>query len=128
MEDNTLPVLAEIEAILRLSSRKVEHLEYAFCTARGFKYVRQTIGKVWSQANRQAHDKYGVRIVCLKNGTRHSKASQLINDDVSTATIARILGNSQRVVERSYAQISTKKVEQILHNLYTRQKIPASKG
>jgi len=45
-------------------------------------------------ASRKDHEKYGVKVVPFKNGTRHSKASQLASQDVTIDIIARILGNS----------------------------------
>lgn len=113
LEDCTLPILPEIETILR-APRKVESLEYAFCTALGNPYLRQTLDKVWSQANRQANKNHGLKIVCLKNGTRHSKASQLRSRGESLGVIARILGNSEKVIEQAYGRVSVEKVGEVL--------------
>ena len=86
------------------------NLFYIFSTPSGKRYQRQHVGQVWDKACKAA----GVRHISLKNGTRHSKASQLINRDVSTAIIARVLGNSERVVEANYANLTVKKVANIL--------------
>jgi integrase len=112
-EDNTLPLLPEIEAILR-EPRKVQALEYVFSTAYGNPYMRQTVWKIWKAANQKAHEKYGIQLMALKNGTRHSKASQLINQNVSLETIARVLGNTPGVVEKAYGRVSVGRVAEVL--------------
>jgi integrase len=112
-EDNTLPVMPEIEATLRLP-RRVEHWIYVFSTVNGQRYSRQSLYHIWIQANRSANRKYGVRIVSLKNGTRHSKASQLLNQGIDIPLIARLLGNTPGVIERSYGRYKTDTVEQLL--------------
>ena len=93
---------------------KISNIHYVFSTLYGKQYRRQSLWKIWSCANRKANEKYGVKIVSLKNGTRHSKASQLLNRGESLEIIARLLGNSQKVVERSYGRITTDKVARII--------------
>ncbi len=112
-DDNTLPLLPEIEAILR-APKRVESMEYVFCRQRGSPYTRQVLYQIWAAANLKAHIKYGVKIVALKNGTRHSKASQLRSQGESLGVIARILGNSEKVVEQAYGRVSIEKVGEVL--------------
>lgn len=137
MKDNELPIMPEVEKDLvgvkgagrqsvgeqigepsltvtpnQFKSGTPTNLFYVFSTPSGKRYQRQHVGQIWYKACRKA----GVKRISLKNGTRHSKASQLINRDVSTAIIARVLGNSEAIVERNYANLTTKKVANILGN------------
>jgi integrase/recombinase XerD len=129
LKDNELPIMPNVEKDLvgggdspgippsnqKRRETKVHpptNLFYVFSTPSGKHYQRQHVGQIWEKACKRA----GVRHISLKNGTRHSKASQLINRDVSTAIIARVLGNSERVVEANYANLTVKKVAGILGN------------
>jgi integrase len=113
-QDNTLPILPEIEPILR-EQRKVSHWEYQFSTSRGLPYLRQTLYSIWIQASKQANEKYGTRIIPLRNASRHSLASRLINeDDTPIPVIARILGNSPSQIERVYGKVTVKKLAKVL--------------
>lgn len=93
---------------------KVSNLLYVFCTSKGQPYTHQFLYNIWHAANLKAHEKYGVKILPLKNATRHSLASRLLNQDQSLETIAFILGNSRQVVENYYGRIRTQKVMGIL--------------
>ena len=112
-EDNLLPILPQIREVLT-APRKVESMEYAFCTSSGGKVNPQGISNAWLYANRKASKKYGVKIVPLKNGTRHSLASQLRNRGVSLSDIARILGNTEAIVERNYGRVSVSRVAEVM--------------
>jgi integrase len=112
-DENELPIIDEIADILR-SPKKIEHLEYIFCTALGLKYRRQKPSDIWRQANLKAHQKYGIKMIALKNATRHSLASQLANRGESLSTIARILGNSEKVVENNYRTINVTRLLPVL--------------
>lgn len=98
------------------------NLFYIFSTLLGQKYRRQTVYQEWIRASRLSNKRYGTPIMAFKNATRHSKAHQLINDDVSIETVARVLGNSPRVVERAYGKITVKKVGEILASSLHRSK------
>lgn len=106
--ENTLPLFEEIKSILR--SGKVSHWELVFCTASGQKYTRQALYRCWVDASKKA----GVKVIPLKNGTRHSLACQLFERGESSMTVSRILGNTPGVVEKSYAMITVKRVEEVL--------------
>ncbi len=93
-------------------STKVSNLIYVFSNKNGRPYFRQGLYNIWKKANRKAHSKYGIKIISLKNATRHSLASQLANKGKSLAVIARILGNSEHVVEENYRSISVDTVAQ----------------
>ncbi len=112
-EDNILPILPEIEAILN-APRKVEHMIYAFCNSWGSQIRPQYLSAVWFRANGQASEKYGLKRVPLKNGTRHSLASQLRNRGVGLSDIARILGNTEAIVEKSYGRVSVGRVAEVM--------------
>lgn len=111
--DNSLPITPEIEDIIR-TPKKVEHWAYVFCTINGQQYSRQSLYHIWTMANRLANKRYGVKIVSLKNGTRHSKASQLLNKGIEIPLIGRILGNSSGVIEKNYGRYKAERVEEVL--------------
>lgn len=112
-EDDTLPLTPESKAILEATGT-VENLQYAFCGTYGWKVNPRPLSVIWRKANQKANAKYGVKVVALKNGTRHSLASQLRNRGVSLSDIARILGNSEAVVEKNYGRISVERVGQVM--------------
>ncbi len=103
-KDNTLPIENEIKP--HLKAGKMTHMKYVFCTLDGQQYSRQVLYRIWSDANEKAHEKYGIKIMALKNGTRHSKANQLLAAGKSIPYVARWLGNSPSVIERNYGDIS----------------------
>lgn len=107
--DNTLPLLPEAEAIIK-APKKVENLEYVFCDSKGEKFNRYDVYGAWTKANRLS----GVKRVSLKNGTRHSLASQLSNRGTSLSDIARILGNTERVVDENYRRVNIQRIEEVL--------------
>lgn len=111
--ENELPITEEIEKYL-VDRPSISNLHYVFCTSKGQPYIRQLLYNIWHGANLKAHKKYGVKILPLKNATRHSLASRLLEQGETLEVIARILGNSQRVVERNYGRIRTQKVMGIL--------------
>jgi site-specific recombinase XerD len=103
-----------VESLAPTPFTKISNLYYIFCTSKGQPYTRQFLYNIWHYANLKAHKKYGVAIVPLKNGTRHSLASRLLEQGETLEVIARILGNSQQVVERNYGRIRTQRVMGIL--------------
>jgi integrase len=139
MEDNVLPIMPEIEKDLvgggvqcenagklkisgslppdrittgtsRGGSCPPINLHYVFSTSHGLKYTRSAVYGIWVRASKKA----GVRVIPLKNGTRTSLACRLKNRGTATADIARILGNSEQVVEESYARVTTQRAAEIL--------------
>lgn len=112
-QDNLLPITEEIESIIDVID-KVQSLQYLFCNTWGGKVKSKYLSEVWLKANKKAHIKYGVKLVPLKNGTRHSLASQMRSRGVSLSEIARILGNSEAVVEKNYGRISVERVAEIM--------------
>ncbi len=112
-EDNTLPILPEVYEILS-EPHKMENLTYVFCTCYGGKISPKALSWIWNRANGLASQKYGLKRLPLKNGTRHSLASQLRNRGVSLGDIARILGNTEAIVEKSYGRVSVGRVAEVL--------------
>ncbi len=122
-EENELPFFPGVEETLAgggksfpgpAHSAKVINLIYVFSTIHGHQYKRGTLTEEWHRASIKANRLSGVRIVPLKNGTRHSFASQKRNEGVSLEMIARVLGNSQAVVERNYGRITTNRVAEVM--------------
>lgn len=107
-QDNAVAIPEEAKLILK--NDKVTNLEYVFCTATGKKYNHQMLYYIWTRASKKA----GVKVMPLKNGTRHSLASQLLEAGESPVAVSRILGNSPGVVMRYYGNISVEKTREIL--------------
>ncbi len=107
--DNPLPVMPEVELYLK-GQGAVVNLGWVFTTATGGQYSRQVLYLILREALKRA----GVRVMPLKNATRHTLACSLINKGVTIPEIARLLGNSVSVVERTYARVSTETVAQVL--------------
>jgi integrase len=114
-KDNPLPLFDEVKGYLRPG--KVAHWELVFCTAQGRPYTRQILYGVWMRANRLANEKYGVKIVAFKNGTRHSLACQILNKGGSAADAASLLGNTPGVIERAYGTISIERKKEIVRQV-----------
>jgi integrase/recombinase XerD len=115
-EDNVLPIVPTVEEALK-TPKKINHWELAFCTERGRRYTRQALYATWIKANREAHEKYGIRVMALKNATRHSLASRLVEQGESIPTVARILGNRPSVVEKNYARQRASSIKELLANV-----------
>ena len=107
--DNTLQIFDTMRSILR-GSGKVTNLEYIFCTANGEKYTRQVLYRIWTDACKKA----SVKVIPLKNATRHSLACQLLEKGESASMVSRILGNTASVVEKSYGAISVQAASEVL--------------
>jgi len=116
-KENTLPIFDEAISLLK-ESGKVTNLSLVFCTANGERYTRQVLYRLWIDASKAANKKYGTKIIPLKNGTRHSLACQLLQRGESISTVARILGNTPSVIERSYGAISVKTAGEALRKVY----------
>lgn len=143
--DNPLPIMPEVEKYLagggaeltargsracggtavRLggsplsgTSPAIINFTYVFSTATGGQYSRQVLYLILREALARA----GLEPMPLKNATRHTVACSLINKGVSIPEIARLLGNSVSVVERTYARVSTETVAQVLQLRKVQQK------
>jgi integrase/recombinase XerD len=116
-KENTLEIFDEVRPFLK-GSRKVTHLDLVFCTASGERYTRQVLYRLWIDASKAANQKYGTKIIPLKNATRHSLACQLLERGESMAMIARILGNTPSIVEKSYGAISVQAAGEALRKVY----------
>lgn len=100
--DQSLPMTPEIEMLLR-QRKGISNMRYVFCTINGKPYFRQTVRGIWSKANKKANKVYGVPIVALKNGTRHSFITQKIHEGYTPSQIGAITGNTAVIIERNYA-------------------------
>lgn len=110
--DNTLPVFDKVKHLFKVTHFKQR--EYVFSTANGEKYTRQVLYRLWIDASEKAKTK----IIPLKNATRHSLASQLLESGQSAVMVSRILGNTASVVERSYGSISIQAAGEALRNVH----------
>jgi len=116
-KENTLEIFDEVKPFLK-GVGKVTHWDLVFCTADGGPYTRQVLYRLWIDASKAANKKYGTKIIPLKNGTRHSLACQLLERGESTVMVARILGNTPNVIERTYGTISIRAAGEALRKNY----------
>ncbi len=73
----------------------------------GHPYTRRRLEASWEKANTVAHEKDGVPMIHLKNATRHSFASQRINDGFGMDRISKALGHTSiKITEKVYANIT----------------------
>ena len=114
-KDNSLPLFDEVKGYLRPG--KVAHWEFVFCTAQGRPYTRQILYHIWSEANKKAKQMYSIKIVAFKNGTRHSLACQILDRGESSSTVARVLGNTPGVIDRSYGAISVERAGEAIRKV-----------
>jgi len=111
-KDNTIKIFDEVRSYLR-GGGKITHLEFVFCTVNGAKYTQQNLHKLWTKACKKAN----IKVIPLKNGTRHSLACQLLEQNTSAAMVARILGNTPTMIERAYGSITALAASEALRKI-----------
>jgi integrase len=79
----------------------------------GRPYGKNTLREQWYSACRKA----GLSQVQLKDATRHSLASQLVNDNTSLYTVSKLLGHSSVKMTQRYAHIDLESQRVALHKL-----------
>ena len=96
------PVLNDLKTIRGISG-------LVFRTLRGNAYQTH-INDKWERACIKA----GIPGVTMYQGTRHSRASQLVSDGVSIEIVSHILGHKNAKTTRIYAEVSTDGMEKVL--------------
>ncbi len=113
----SLPITPEIDKTFAFRGN-VEHLERVFFTSRGNKYLRQTLDKIWSNANKEANKVHGIPVVNLYTGNRHSFARQRANEGYQMELISKVLGHSStRTTEKYYVRYKTDKLKPLLSQI-----------
>ena len=50
----------------------------------------------------------------MRNASRHSKVTELQDDNVSSEVIARLMGNTPQMIDKIYGKISARKLAEVL--------------
>ena len=77
---------------------------YVFVNRAGRPYSHGSIRKIWTKACKRA----GITHITLYNGTRHSIATQSVQDGIDLAVISKALGHSNMQMTTRYAKMDFK--------------------
>jgi integrase len=98
-----LPIVPEIRDCLK--PREVSKFVF---TKKGLPYVKRTHEKIWHTANMKAHEKYGVPIISMYPGTKHSFGMQRLNDGTANKDqLQAIFGHTNKKSTERYAKYLT---------------------
>jgi integrase len=104
-----LPIIPEIEWTLK--PREVSR--YVF-TKKGSPYTQRMLRYIWEKANKKAHEKYGVPIINLYNGLKHSFGCQRLNAGFSLESIKSIMGHTSGKTTERYAKYALEKLAPVM--------------
>ncbi|MEE8483078.1 MAG: site-specific integrase, partial [Nitrospinota bacterium] len=91
------------EMLEKLAKQKIGPETFVFTNSKGKPYTYNQINKIWARAAKKAK----VDINCYA-GTRHSVASQMLNNGVPELVVKAILGHQSLTMTGNYAHPSTK--------------------
>lgn len=94
-----LPIVLEIEDCLK--PREVSKFVFS---KNGLPYVKRTHEKIWHTANLKAHETYGVPMVSMYPGTKHSFGMQRLNAGFSKDVLQAIFGHTDKKSTEKYAK------------------------
>lgn len=86
----------------KLARQKIGPESFIFMNSKGQPYTYNQVNKIWSRAAKKA----GVDINCYA-GTRHSVASQMLNNGVPELVVKAVLGHQSLAMTGNYAHPST---------------------
>lgn len=94
-----LPIIPEIEDCL-----KPRELSKFVFSKKGLHYQKRTHEKIWHTANLKAHETYGVPMVSMYPGTKHSFGMQRLNAGFSKDILQAIFGHTDKKSTEKYAK------------------------
>ncbi len=94
-----LPIVPEIEECLK--AREVSRFVF---TKNGHPYIKRTHEKIWAEAMRKAHEKYGVPVVSMYPGTKHSLGMNRLNEGISKDLLQALFGHTDKKSTERYAK------------------------
>jgi len=97
----SIPMLKRIKKILNRVPRTLRS-DFIFCYGNGQPYGEKKLRRLWHDAC----EKYGVDKIKLYQGTRHSFASQNVNNGVSLELIGAMMGHVNTATTRKYAHLN----------------------
>ncbi len=100
----TIPNMTQLKEILDKLPRSLQS-DFVFWFGNGKPYSEKKVRNLWYEAC----DKAGIDRIKLYNGTRHSFASQQVNNNKSLELIGAMMGHSNTATTRKYARL--KKVQ-----------------
>lgn len=97
-----LPIIPEIEDCLKPR----EASKFVF-SKNGLPYIKRTHEKIWHTANLKAREAYGVPMVSMYPGTKHSFGMQRLNAGFSKDMLQTIFGHTDKKSTEKYAKYLT---------------------
>jgi integrase len=104
-----LPIIPEIEDCLK--PREVSRFVFS---KKGLPYVKRTHEKIWHTANIKANEEYGVPIVSMYPGTKHSFGMQRLNAGFSKDILQSIFGHVDKRSTEKYAKYLTENLSPVM--------------
>ncbi len=104
-----LPIIPEIEDCLK--PREISKFVFS---KKGLPYVKRTHEKIWHTANFRAHEKYGIPIVSMYPGTKHSFGMQRLNAGYSKDVLQAIFGHTDKRSTERYAKYLTESFSSVM--------------
>jgi integrase len=83
-------------------------------TKKGLPYIKRTHEKIWHSANLKAHKVYGVPIVSMYPGTKHSFGMQTLNQGFSKDLLQTIFGHTDKKTTERYAKYLTETLSEVM--------------
>lgn len=104
-----LPIISEIE-----DSLKPREISKFVFSKKGLPYVKRTHEKIWKTAIAKAHEKYGVPIVSMYAGTKHSFGMQRLNAGFSKDKLQAIFGHTDKKSTEKYAKYLAESLSSVM--------------
>ncbi len=104
-----LPIIPEIEWTLK--PKEVSRFVF---TRKGIPYRQRTLRHIWERANRKANQKYGIPIINLYNGLKHSFGCQRLNAGFPIEAIKEIMGHTTSKTTERYAKYAVEKLAPVM--------------
>lgn len=104
-----LPIIPEIEDCLK--PREISKFVFS---KKGLPYVKRTHEKIWLTANVKAHEKYGIPIISMYPGTKHSFGMQRLNAGFSKDILQAIFGHTDKRSTEKYAKYLTESFSSVM--------------
>jgi integrase len=86
---------------------------WLFARGAGVHYTQNKLGRIWTAVRAQA----GIEGLRLYDATRHSFASQLVNDGQSLLNVSRLMGHSETRMTERYAHSSVQGLRATLEKM-----------
>jgi integrase len=106
-----LPLSVEVMEALKLLPRSISGFVFTY---NGKPLRKGLVNSTWRAAAKKA----GIDVCCYQ-GTRHSVASQLVNDGTSLELISKLLGHKTGVSTRRYAHVNGESLRDLVDRQQT---------